>query len=307
VPTIHANDLWQRASVRWAEISANAPDLAPAVSLQQRLVRLLIDAAAQLRQPVPPGLTPETVIGKWRRGLPALRNEPVPIPDSLAKDLLPAICSALADGGAGDSAGHIRDALLHGHIDAGSLLNVSLARNHKALRTSALHHGFSPDLVWLIGELGSSPLAYCLQDQLLGSDARVDTGARHEEWNRGYCPVCGSWPSFIESIAQSLVLRCSFCAAAWTLLSRRCLYCDNAGDDFVDAAPDTSRGDRRVQLCGACASYTKVIGVNAATPFPLLAIEDLATMDLDQGAMDRSYQRPGLIDLDGIEPLTSSC
>ena len=47
-----------------------------------------------------------------------------------------------------------------GSIDADSLLGVSLARNQKAIRTSALHMGFSPDLVWLIGELGSAPLAY---------------------------------------------------------------------------------------------------------------------------------------------------
>ena len=28
--------------------------------------------------------------------------------------------------------------------------------------------GFSPDLVWLIGELGSSPLAHHLQQQVAG-------------------------------------------------------------------------------------------------------------------------------------------
>ena len=34
------------------------------------------------------------------------------------------------------------------------------------------------------------------------------------------------------------------------------------------------------------------------TPFPLLAIEDLASMDLDRGAMKRDYRRPELFDLD---------
>ena len=50
-------------------------------------------------------------------------------------------------------------------------------------------------------------------------------------------------------------------------------------------------------------NYTKVIDVATPTPFPLLAIEDLATMDLDQGAMERGYRRPELFDLDTIEPL----
>jgi hypothetical protein len=38
-----------------------------------------------------------------------------------------------------------------------------------------------------------------------------------------------------------------------------------------------------------------------------LAIEDLASMDLDQGAMGREYRRPELYDLNGVEPFKSPC
>jgi hypothetical protein len=41
-----------------------------------------------------------------------------------------------------------------------------------------------------------------------------------------------------------------------------------------------------------------VIDVSTPTPFPLLAIEDLASTDLDAGAMSREYQRPPLYDLE---------
>ena len=63
------------------------------------------------------------------------------------------------------------------------------------------------------------------------------------------------------------------------------------------------RRERRIELCAKCGSYTKVISVDEATPFPLLAIEDLATMDLDGAAMERGYRRPELYDFDSIEPL----
>jgi len=299
VPTTYRNRLWQRASARWAEIRAISADLLPAVALQQKLVTLMLDGADHLEQPLPSGLSRAHVVEKWRRGLPALRNEQVPIPDTL-KDLLPAFAGAIADGGAGESALHIRDALLRGDIDAESLLGVSLARNRKAIRTSALHMGFSPDLIWLVGELGSSPLAHHLQVQLVnGLESHLG------DWDRGYCPVCGSWPVLIESIDGSRQLRCSFCALAWALRSHRCIYCGNAGEDFVAAAPDVNRGQRRVELCAACASYTKVFEVSELTPFPLLAIEDLASIDLDRGAMERRYARPELYDLDAIEPLKS--
>ena len=83
------------------------------------------------------------------------------------------------------------------------------------------------------------------------------------------------------------------------------MYCGNDGSDFVAAAPDVEQPQRRVELCGRCSGYTKVIEVVTPTPFPLLAIEDLATLSLDQGAMDRGYRRPELFDLDAIEPRTS--
>lgn len=309
VPTIDTNTLWQRAVARSAEISANLPDLAPALALQGRILQLVLDAGSRLNPADFPDQPAGVVLEKWGRGLPALRNLIVPIPEFL-KDLLPEFCNTLIEGGAGDSALHIRDALVRGDIDAGSLLSVSLARNQKAIRTSALHMGVSPDLVWLVGELGSSPLAYHLQSKLLGAaslkagttvdssigSADLQVGLR--DWNHGYCPCCGSWPVFIELLDGSRVLRCSFCAAPWELHSHGCIYCGNAGDDFVAAAPDVSRKNRRVELCRACGSYTKVIEVSEPTPFPLLAIEDLASMDLDVGAMSREYRRPTLCDLE---------
>jgi FdhE protein len=296
VPSPDLDALWRLATAQWAEITAYSPDLAPAVTLQQRLLRLMLDASAGLAGTPPAPFTAASMREKWTRGLPALRNETVAIPEGL-KDILLPVCTALAECGAGDSALHIRDAIAAHHIDADSLLSVSLARNRKAIRTSALHMGFSPDLVWLIGELGSAPLAYHLS-------ACLQKGS---EWDRGYCPFCGSWPTFIEARDNAHVLRCSYCALGWSLQSHRCVYCGNAGEDFIAAAPDVNQPRCRVELCGQCSGYTKVIGVTQPAPFPLLAIADLATLNLDEGAMNRGYRRPELFDLDAIEPRRSTC
>jgi Protein involved in formate dehydrogenase formation len=301
VPNSHPDALWRLATAQWAEIAANLPDLAPAVALQQRLVRLTLDATMALGTTSRAAFTAESILENWRKGLPAVRNEVIAIPGGL-KDILPPICTALAEGGAGESASHIGDAITKGDIDADSLLSVSLARNQKAIRTSALHMGFSPDLVWLIGELGSAPLAHRLSLSINNGRSTMD-----DRWDRGYCPFCGSWPAFIEAHGDTHTLRCSYCALDWTLTSRRCVYCGNTGSDFIAAAPDVSAPERRVELCGQCSGYTKVIAVPLPTPFPLLAIQDLATMNLDQGAMHRGYRRPALFDLDAIEPRSSTC
>jgi FdhE protein len=302
VAPLDRNHLLQLAESKWAEILANSPDLAPAVGLQRTIVQLVLDATSRLDQTAIPVLGEDMVQRKWARGIPALRNEEIAVPDGL-KEVLAPLCAALADGGAGEPAEHLRDALLTQGIDGDSLLRVSLARDQEAIRTSALHMGLSPDLVWLIGELGSSPLAYLIQERLLAEAGTPKRGS----WDRGYCPSCGSWPTFIELVGDSRDLRCSFCAATWQLASHRCVYCGNAGSDFVTAAPDLMRSNRLVELCSACGNYTKALRVRDPARFPLLAIDDLATTDLDHAAMDRDYRRPPLIDLNQIEPLTRTC
>ena len=299
MPPRHHDPLWRLAAAKWAEIEAKSPDLAPAVALQQRLLGLLVDASASLEGIVSLNLSPLVISDKRTRGVPAVRNETVDIPLQLG-EFLPPLCAALAEGGAGDSARHIGEAVAVRSIDAISLLRVSLARDQEAVRTSALHMGFSPDLLWLIGELASSPLAH----KLALSIAENGTVFR---WDRGYCPFCGSWPAYIETQDAARVLRCSYCALGWSLQSHRCIYCGHAGENFVAAAPDVNQPERRVELCGACGGYTKVIETAEPTPFPLVAIEDLATMHLDRGAMERGYRRPELVNLDAIEPRATRC
>ena len=316
VRTLDRDTVLRLAATKWAEIASFQPELATSAGLQQQLLTIVLDAAETLKDEPLHVLTQASIAAKWARGVPALHNEPIAIPPRL-KDALRPLCTVLAEGGAGDSALHIRDALLTGSIDADSLLRVSLARNPAAMRTSALHMGFSPDLLWLIGELGSSPLAYRLASAIddgrrengVGCDFPVGPGKITPdpifEWDRGYCPCCGSWPVLIEATADLHTLRCSYCTLGWRLRSRRCVYCGHSGDRFIIAAPDPASSERTLELCGACGGYTKVIRVETATPFPLLAVDDLATMDLDRGAMERGYGRPEMFDVSAIEPFRS--
>ena len=95
-----------------------------------------------------------------------------------------------------------------------------------------------------------------------------------------------------EVVDGHRVLRCSFCAAAWELTTYACVYCGEAGEPFVTAAPDEERKDRRVEACGSCSGYLKTVDSFSLSQFPLLSIGDLETMDLDMAAMEHGYQRP---------------
>src|SRR5262249_145197 len=149
----------QAAEDRWRTIESERPDLAPAVALQRRLLALVVDLARALESGRVPRLSlpPKYLAAKLSRGVPAFAGEPIPLPVRLLTSTLVQLCSALADGGAGQAAAHIGDAIATGQMEPGSLLAASLARDQPAIRTGAVHRGLSPDLVWLVGELAVGP------------------------------------------------------------------------------------------------------------------------------------------------------
>lgn len=289
-------NLLDSARRRWQVIRDARPDLEPALALQGELLTRLIDLAGALAKGRLPRLSlpPKYLAAKLARGVPALAGEPVPLPVAVLTPTLFQLCDALAAGGAGDAATHIRESMDRGQLEAASLLTASLSRDQAALRTGAMHRGLSPDLMWLVAELAVSPFVHALQQMLFGS---VESGElRHalDAWNRGYCPACGSWPAVGEVAAGHRTLRCSFCSCAWELTTYACIYCEEGGEAFVTAAPNAERKDRRIEVCATCGGYLKTLDVPALSPFPLLSISDIETTDLDVAAMENRYARPPL-------------
>lgn len=287
------------AADRWAALLTLRPELQPAVALQHELLGLITDLAELIERGRVPRLSlpARYLAAKLQRGVPALAGEPIPLPVPVLKPALLALCASLTRGGAGEAADRIRTHLDETRIDAGSLLAASLKRDQIAIRTVAMHQGLAPDLVWLVAELAVSPFVYVLQRSLFDrGSANPELHAALDEWSHGYCPLCGSWPALAEIAESRRVLRCSFCALAWTPDVYACTYCGEHGEKFVTAAPNEERMDRRLEVCGTCGGYLKTIDVPALTPFPLLAIADLETMDLDMAAMEKGYQRPAVKD-----------
>lgn len=296
LPRLGGEQLLDIARERWAAIQASRPDLAPAVELQQHLLTIVLDLSQRIERSRLPRLSlpPKYLAAKLGRGVPALAGEPIPLPVDLLKASLVGLCDALAAGGAGEAAEHIRTAIDSGSLDAGSLLTASLSRDQNAIRTGAVHRGLAPDLVWLVAELAVGPFAHALQRMLLADATDAILVAARDEWNRGYCPACGSWPALAEFSGGQRVMRCSFCAVGWDPGTYGCIYCGERANPFVTAAPDVERKNRRVEICATCAGYLKTVDVPDLTPFPLVAIADLETMDLDLAAMENGYRRPNL-------------
>ena len=286
----------ETAERRWRAVLEARADLAPAIELQRHLLTLVSELGGTIENGRVPRLSlpPKYLAAKLARGVPAFAGEPIPLPVALMRSTLTRLCDALADGGAGQTATHIREAIDSGSVEPGSLLSASLARNQAAIRTGAAHRGLAPDLVWLVGELAVSPFVHALQRTLFANTTDDTLRAALEHWDRGYCPACGSWPALAEVVGGHRALRCSFCSSAWELNRYACIYCDEGGEKFVTAAPDDQRKDRRLEVCTSCGGYLKTIDLTELSPFPLLSISDIETTDLDVAAMEHGYARPPL-------------
>jgi len=301
VPVAHPPQAEVLASAerRWQALIEAKPDLLAAVNLQRGLLTLVIDLARAVEGGRLPRLSlpAKYLAAKLSRGVPVLSGEPIPLPAALLKPALVRFCAELAAGGAGEVATHIGTAIESNRIDAGSMLAASLGRDQDAIRTGATHMGLAPDLAWLVAELAVGPVAHALQRTLFATRSGEPAGPLAEAlagWNRGYCPACGSWPALAEVVDGHRLLRCAFCAATWERTIYACVYCDEQGEAFVTAAPDEQRTDRRTELCSSCGAYLKTIDTTELSPFPLVAIADMETMDLDVAAMDHHYGRPPL-------------
>src|SRR5262245_38560583 len=207
------------AEARWRRIGETRPDMAPALALQRELLGRVFDAAAVFESGRLPKLSlpPKYVAAKLARGVPAFAGEPIPVPVPVLTPTLIQLCDALAAGGAGSSAEHIRSAIANRTLDTGSLLTTSLHRDQSALRTGAIHRGLAPDLLWLVAELAVSPFVHALQRLLFERAGSEPLQEALGAWPHGYCPACGSWPAVPEVVDGHRTLRCSFCATAWEL------------------------------------------------------------------------------------------
>lgn len=279
------------AERRWNRLAAADPSLRSAIDLQRALVSRSVQLFETIRTTgLPSGFEIGRLRSKLEQGVPLLHGEDVTLPVGPLTDALLDFCRTLERSGAGTSAGHISEAIESKRLDAASLLKASLARADCDIRDGSIQLGLAPDLLWLTAELAVSPYAHFLQQSLT---AILPEGT-FSTWDHGHCPVCGSWPALAERRAGRRALRCSLCAASWSLSRDCCIYCGEQDLAFSVATPDAGRPDCQLETCRRCAGYLKVLVRAAAIDFPLITVEDLATTDLDRSAMERGFHRPPL-------------
>jgi FdhE protein len=172
-------------------------------------------------------------------------------------------------------------------IDARAAIRAAIARDDDAMAAMADDHGASLDSIALLAQMASMPA-------LLSASGALNERASRA-WQRGYCPVCGAWPSLAEirGIERERHLRCGSCSADWMLPVLRCAFCGEGDHEKLGSL--RAEGEehlRQVETCESCHGYLKAVTTFDALGMRALMLADLGTIPLDLVAQERGYARP---------------
>jgi FdhE protein len=170
-------------------------------------------------------------------------------------------------------------------LDAAAVLEAAIAADRT--RLAALADGAGAD------REAFAPVAAVAAMPLLQACARRWSSRVSADWPHAYCPICGAWPALAEArgLERERHLRCTRCGGDWRTEWLRCPFCSNRDHGKLGAlVPEATVETCRAETCAACRRYVKTVTVLSATPSADVAIQDLATVDLDVSALANGYQ-----------------
>ena len=119
----------------------------------------------------------------------------------------------------------------------------------------------------------------------------------HENWRRGYCPVCGGSPDMavLKPEYGARWLLCSRCDTEWLFQRLECPYCGNQNQNALAYFTD-DKGLYRLYVCEQCRTYIKAIDLRHAEGEVFLPLERVITLDLDKQGQEKGYNPGGQAD-----------
>lgn len=189
--------------------------------------------------------------------------------------------------GEGAGAASLAAAARADRLDPLAVLEAAVCQDEARLASLAAALGAEPGALQAAAHLAAMPLVQACGRHLA---ARIP-----HAWPRGYCPVCGAWPTLAElcGLENARRLRCARCGSEWGIAWLRCPYCGETGHEQLGSlVPERQGESRKVDVCAACRGYIKTVTTLRPAPPYGVALEDLATVDLDVAARARGYTRP---------------
>lgn len=252
------------------------PEWSPWLAVVEEVHRETTDTCWELAVPDRP---------EARAHVPLLSGAVVSIEEAAVRRLLQRLIRVGARAGT-RKMGTLSRALEDGD-DVEALFAASIRQVSNPIMATAAARGADPEAFQAIVSLVSVPFLHAC--------GRRWTSGIPDDWMDGYCPVCGSWPAFVEvrGIERSRYLRCGRCGSQWYARALRCAYCGTTDhDELARLLPEKAVTPGAIDACRKCHRYVKTFTRLQGCAPATVMLEDLGTVDLDVAALEQGYSRP---------------
>jgi len=167
--------------------------------------------------------------------------------------------------------------------------------------SSFLHHEMEPWEEWIDPDGDGIELASVLFLARSALKPSLEFTARKllehypvpDSWLKGYCPVCGSFPSllYLEGEGNRKCF-CSWCSTTWDIHRLQCPYCDNRNHESLGYLALEAEQRNRIVYCDSCGFYFKQVDTRDMDYEPYWPLEEWTTLHLDLVARKSGWQQP---------------
>ncbi len=253
----------------------------------------LLAEQASMRAELPPLDTPELSVDpvQYARGVPLLGREDFSVSKDLfemaAERLLPVMARGFPK--IGDDLAKLQRSIAEGGPAAGDLLRLMNEESEDDVEKAAGAIGVRPSIL-------KFALAQLMKPFARRRAESIPQLPENLQWQRGYCPVCGSWPElgFLEGTEGRRWLRCSFCGHEWAYMRTRCPFCETDDHEKLEILFSEDRKHERAELCSECMKYLVSVDLRELANEVVRETAALGLVYLDVLAQEKGFS-PGAI------------
>ncbi|MCS7102346.1 MAG: formate dehydrogenase accessory protein FdhE [Candidatus Korarchaeum sp.] len=121
----------------------------------------------------------------------------------------------------------INNSLEEGLFDPESLAKLSFRGDLNYARGVSLTLGVSEDLLSALG-------VWVMQSIFMAIREILDEKAYPKGWDKGFCPICGSYTKTSFTDGEGVYLKCEICGMEWDHPKNKCPFC---GSSEVESSP----------------------------------------------------------------------
>jgi FdhE protein len=169
-------------------------------------------------------------------------------------------------------------------VDLYPCLQGMVAGDEQLLKTAAEKSDVSYDVFTFVMSQLLSPFVH---SQAKSFASAFDLSA----WTKGYCPVCGSFPSVSYLVGEGgkRWLHCAECGHEWRFQRQICPYCEDNAAKGLDYFYIEDRLAERAYVCKECKKYLLTIDIRELALKPNMDIAPVGLIALDVKAQEEGY------------------